>query len=74
VVAMTVRHSRQSRELSFVVVSVVAYASPRLPVEEEASVLAEMARVGEAQEVAASRCLVASSEDCCHSEVEEYLF
>ena len=72
-VSMTVRHLQQLRELSFVVMSVVACASPHLPVGEEAFVLAEMVGVCEAQEVAASTCLVENSEDCCHSE-EEYRF
>jgi hypothetical protein len=70
---MTVRHLQRLRELSFVVMSVVAYASPHLPAEEEASVLAGMVGACEAQEVAASSCLVANSKDCCHSE-EEYRF
>jgi hypothetical protein len=49
---------------------VAAYASPHLPVEEEACVSAEMVGACEARGEAASSYLVANLKDCCHSEEE----
>ena len=70
-VSTTVRRSQQSRELSFVVMRVAAYALMHLLVVEGASVWAEMVVVCEAPEVAAwMTCLVKESKDCCHFEVD----